>query len=93
MKPTLNSHEAVISAPPETPLDLISAEFDVNAGDIVVHFRDGKVARVSSSEFPELAKATAVDYQFLDGTRAGVTCLTDNVDFAVAACWWRRQAQ
>ncbi|MEL6384436.1 MAG: hypothetical protein AAFQ89_18665 [Cyanobacteria bacterium J06626_18] len=26
----------------------------------------------------------------LDGTRAGVTCITETIDFAVAAAWWRK---
>ena len=55
-------------------------------------FQDGRVARVATTEFEELATATAADYEHLDGTRSGVTCITDTVDFAVAASWCREQA-
>ena len=90
---TLTSHDAIISAPEAMPSDLLSATYDADTSEIVVHFRDGKIARLLTSEFEELAEATAADYQFLDGTRAGVTCLTETIDFAVAAAWWREQAQ
>lgn len=73
--------------------DLVSAIYDAHTQEIVVEFRDGKVARVLTSEFDELAIATTADYACLEGTRAGVTCLTERVDFAVAASWWRSQAQ
>ena len=92
MKTTLTSHDALVSAPGEQSSDLISAHYDADTGDIIVGFRDGKVARVPTTEFEELAEATADDYQFLDGTRAGVTCITERVDFAVAATWWRERA-
>ena len=90
---TLTSHDAIISAPEAMPSDLLSATYNADNSEIVVHFRDGKIARILTSEFEELAEATAADYQFLDGTRAGVTCLTETIDFAVAAAWWREQAQ
>ncbi|NEP15473.1 MAG: hypothetical protein F6J97_01065 [Leptolyngbya sp. SIO4C1] len=85
--------DAIASAPAALPSDLISASYDAETQQIVVRFRDGKAARVSISEFEELAEATAADYELLDGTRAGVTCITDNIDFAVAAAWWREQAE
>jgi hypothetical protein len=59
----------------------------------MVTFREDKVARVPTREFEELATATAAEYAFLDGTRAGVTCLTETIDFAVAADWWRSQTK
>lgn len=90
---TLTSHDAIISAPEAMPSDLLSATYDADTSEIVVHFRDGKIARALTSEFEELAEAAAADYQFLDGTRAGVTCITETIDFAVAAAWWREQAQ
>ncbi|PSN17548.1 hypothetical protein C7271_17185 [filamentous cyanobacterium CCP5] len=93
MKTTLTSHDAYIFAAEGTPLDLISARYDAEREEIVVSFRDGKVARVLTSEFEELAGATTADYKWLDGTRAGVTCLTETIDFAVAAAWWREQAE
>lgn len=93
MKTTLTSHDALISAPEAMPSDLLSATYDANTGEIIVSFRDGKVAQVLTSEFEELAQATAADYQMLDGTRAGVTCITETIDFAVAAAWWREQAE
>jgi hypothetical protein len=93
MKTTPFSQDALISSPPETSSDLISAIYDACTQEIVVEFRDGKVARVLTSEFDELAIATMADYEFLDATRAGVTCLTETVDFAVAASWWRKRAQ
>jgi hypothetical protein len=93
MKTSLKAHDAVIAAPEAMPSDLISASYDARTETIVVTFRDGKVARVATTEFEELAKATATDYQFLDGTRAGVTCITETVDFAVGAAWWREQAR
>ncbi|MEM9008476.1 MAG: hypothetical protein AAGE59_33820 [Cyanobacteria bacterium P01_F01_bin.86] len=92
MKTTLTSHDALISAPEATPSDLVAATYDPDTAEIVVSFRDGKVARVLASEFEELATATTADYQMLDGTRAGVTCITATIDFAVAAAWWREQA-
>ncbi|MFE4108395.1 hypothetical protein [Almyronema epifaneia] len=93
MKTILTSHDALISAPEATPSDLISAYYEADTDEIVVSFRDGKVTRISTSEFEELAEATAADYQLLDGTRAGVTCITETVDFAVAATWWRELAK
>ena len=93
MKTPLSSQDALISGPQAMPSDLISAVFDADQQKIVVRFRDGKIAQVPVSAFEELVGATVSDYEFLDGTRAGVTCLTENVDFAVAASWWRRQAQ
>lgn len=93
MKTTLTDHNAFVSAPDATPSDLISAHYEAETGDIVVSFRDGKVARVPTSEFEELAEATAPDYQCLEGTRAGVTCITETIDFAVAATWWRQQVE
>lgn len=93
MKTTLTSQDALISAPEAMPSDLISARYDADTEEIVVNFRDGKVARVLTSEFEELAEATVVDYQLIDGTRAGVTCITETIDFAVAAAWWREQAK
>lgn len=93
MKTSLTAADAIVSAPEAMPSDLISAGYDAETGEIVVTFRDGKVARVSTAEFEELAEATVADYQFLDGTRAGVTCITETVDFAVAAAWWREQAE
>ena len=86
------TYDAVISAPAPLPTDLVAASYDADTEEIVVIFRDDKVARVPTAEFEELATATAADYEFLDGTRAGVTCLTKTVDFAVAADWWRKQA-
>ena len=93
MKTILISQDALISAPEATPSDLISARYDADTGEIVVDFRDGKVARILTSEFEELAEATNADYKLLDGTRAGVTCITETIDFAVAATWWRKQAE
>ncbi len=86
------TYDAVISAPSPLPSDLTSARYDAETREIVVTFRDDKVARVPTHEFKELATATPNDYVFLDGTRAGVTCLTETIDFAVAADWWRSQA-
>ncbi len=86
------SDNIIVSAPETMPSDLISARYEVDTQTIVVRFRDGKVARVATTEFEELATATAADYEHLDGTRPGVTCITDTVDFAVAASWWRKQA-
>ncbi len=85
-------HDPVISAPSPLPSDLTAAHYDVETREIVVSFRDNRVARVPTREFEELATATPDDYAFLDGTRAGVTCLTESIDFAVAADWWRSQA-
>jgi hypothetical protein len=93
MKTTLTSHEALVSGPEALPSDLVSAHYEAETGEIIVGFRDGKVARVPTSEFEELAEATVADYGCLDGTRAGVTCITERVDFAVAATWWREQAR
>ena len=93
MKTTLTSHDALISAPEAMPSDLLAAHYDTATGEIVVSFRDGKVAQVLTSEFEELAAATPEDYQWLDGTCAGVTCITETVDFAVAADWWRERAK
>ena len=81
-----------LSPRPLRPEDLIAARYDADTDEIVVSFQDGKVARVPTIEFEELAIATADDYEHLDGTRSGVTCITDTVDFAVAASWWRQQA-
>jgi hypothetical protein len=86
------TYDAVISAPSSLPTDLTAAHYEAETREIVVTFRDGKVARVPTYEFEELATATAADYAFIDGTRAGVTCLTETIDFAVAADWWRSQA-
>ncbi len=86
------TYDAVISAPSPLPTDLTAARYDDETDEIVVTFQDGKTARVPTSEFEELSDATSADYEFLDGTRAGVTCLTETVDFAVAADWWRSQA-
>jgi len=86
------SFDAVISAPTPQPTDLTSAYYDTDTDEIVVTFRDDKVVRVPTQEFEELAHATAADYECLDGTRAGVTCITETVDFAVGADWWREQA-
>lgn len=86
---TLN--DAVVVAPGLRPDDLIAAHYDADTDEIVVSFQDGKVARVPTTEFEELATATATDYEHLDGTRSGVTCITDTIDFAVAASWWREQ--
>lgn len=85
-------HDAVIIAPELQPSDLIEAQYDAGTQEIVVSFQDGKVARVPTTEFEELAAATEADYEYLEGTRSGVTCITDDVDFAVAASWWRQQA-
>ncbi|MEL6130528.1 MAG: hypothetical protein AAFU84_10735 [Cyanobacteria bacterium J06633_23] len=85
-------HDAVVVAPDTRPEDLITANYDADTDEIVVSFQDGKVARVPTTEFEELADATAADYEYLDGTRSGVTCITDTVDFAVAASQWRKQA-
>ncbi|MFG6107186.1 hypothetical protein U2F10_33430 [Leptothoe sp. EHU-05/26/07-4] len=85
-------HDAVVVAPPVRPEDIIDAHYDADTREIVVSFQDGKIARVLTTEFEELAAATATDYEHLDGTRSGVTCITDTVDFAVAASWWRKQA-
>jgi hypothetical protein len=93
MKTTLNFHDALVSAPPEMPWNLISASFDAKTREIVANFSDGKVARVPSTEFDELATAAIADDEFLDATRAGVTCLAETVEFAVAASWWRKRAQ
>lgn len=93
MKTSLTAYDVTISAPEALPSDLISASYDADAEEIVVTFQDGKVARVPTAEFEELATATAADYQFLDGARAGVTCITETIDFAVAAAWWRKQAE
>ncbi|MEM9484119.1 MAG: hypothetical protein AAGA83_10560 [Cyanobacteria bacterium P01_F01_bin.116] len=82
-------HDAVVIAPATRPEDLIAACYDADTDEIVVSFQDGKIARVPTNEFEELAKATVTDYEHLDGTRSGVTCITDTVDFAVAASWWR----
>ena len=84
--------DAVVVAPSIRPEDITDAYYDADAGEIVVSFQDGKVARVLTAEFEELATATVADYENLDGTRSGVTCITDTVDFAVAASWWRKQA-
>ncbi|MEA5467215.1 hypothetical protein [Leptothoe sp. PORK10 BA2] len=84
-------HDAVIVAPAIRPEDLIAARYDADTDEIVVSFQDGKIARVLTTEFEELASATVADYEHLDGTRSGVTCITDTVDFAVAASWWREQ--
>ena len=84
-------HDAVVVAPDIRPDDLISAHYDAATDEIIVTFQNGKVARVPTSEFEELAAATATDYEHLDGTRSGVTCITDTIDFAVAASWWREQ--
>lgn len=81
----------LFSAPDPLPTDLIEARYDAKINEIVVTFRDNKVARIPVGEFEELAVATAVDYESLDGTRGGVACITENVDFAVAADWWRSQ--
>ncbi|MBE9060987.1 hypothetical protein [cf. Phormidesmis sp. LEGE 11477] len=86
------TYDAVISAPEALPSDLTSARYDAKTNEIVVTFKDNKVVRVPTSEFAELASATAADYEFLEGTRAGVTCLSKEIDFAVAADWWREQA-
>lgn len=85
-------HDAVVVAPDIRPEDLIAAHYDANTDEIVVSFQDGKVARIPTTEFEELATATVADYEYLDGTRSGVTCITDTVDFAVAASWWREHA-
>lgn len=85
------TYDAVISAPEALPSDLTGACYDAETNEIVVIFRDNKVVRVPTSEFSELAAATVADYEFLDGTRAGVTCLSETIDFAVAADWWREQ--
>lgn len=85
------TYDAVISAPEALPSDLTTARYDAETDEIVVTFRDNKVARVPAREFSELSTATAANYEFLDGTRAGVTCLTETIDFAVAADWWRQQ--
>ncbi len=85
------TYDAVISAPEPLPSDLTTARYDAETDEIVVTFRDDKVARVPAYEFSELSAATAADYEFLDGTRAGVTCLTETIDFAVSADWWRQQ--
>lgn len=66
---------SVVSAPEALPSNLISAHYDAATDEIVVSFQDGKVARVSTSEFEELANATNADYEHLDGTRSGVTCI------------------
>ncbi len=87
------TYDAVISAPDPLPTDLLTARYDAEKDEIVVTFRDDKVARIPTREFAELAAATAADYDFLDGTRAGVTCLTETIDLAVAADWWREQAK
>jgi hypothetical protein len=87
------TYDAVISAPSALPTDMTTARYDAEAHEIVVTFRDDKIACVPTREFEELATATAADYTFLDGTRAGVTCLTETIDFAVAADWWRSQAE
>jgi hypothetical protein len=93
MKTTLTTYDVLVSAPESMPSDLLAANYDATKGEIVVSFKDGKVARVPTKEFAELAEATAADYRLLDGTRAGVTCITEKVDFAVAADWWRERAQ
>ena len=85
-------HDAIIVAPDLRPEDLIGANYDAETDEIVVNFQDGKVVRVPTTEFEELTAATVADYEHLDGTRSGVTCITDTVDFAVAASWWREQA-
>lgn len=85
-------YDAVLSAPAPQSSDLISAHYDADTNEIVVTFRDHKTARVATQDFEELAAATLADYEQLDGTRAGVTCLTETIDFAVAASWWREQA-
>ncbi|MEO0351540.1 MAG: hypothetical protein AAF282_15980 [Cyanobacteria bacterium P01_A01_bin.15] len=82
-------HDAVVAAPPIRSDDLIAAHYDADTNEIVVSFQDEKVVRLPTSEFEELATATVADYEHLDGTRSGVTCITDTVDFAVAASWWR----
>ncbi|PZO19059.1 MAG: hypothetical protein DCF25_08955 [Leptolyngbya foveolarum] len=86
------AYDVVVSAPDPLPTDLIEARYDAKTNEIVVMFGDSKVARIPVGEFEELAVATAVDYESLDGTRAGVTCITEAVDFAVSADWWRSQA-
>lgn len=91
MTTTPLTYDAVLSAPDPRPTDLVSAHYDSDTDEIVATFRDSKIARVATQEFEELTNATLADYQYIDGTRAGVTCLTDNVDFAVAAEWWRQQ--
>lgn len=85
-------YDAVVSAPEPLPSDIMGARYDAEAREIVVTFRDKKIARVPTEEFGELSTATTADYELLDGSRAGVTCLTETIDFAVAADWWREQA-
>ncbi len=85
------TYDTVISAPEALPSDLTSARYDADTNEIVVTFQDDKVVRVPTCEFSELAEATVANYEFLDGTRAGVTCLSETINFAVAADWWREQ--
>lgn len=91
MQTPLTARDAVILGPDPSPIDPISAVYDPKTQEIVVHFGDGKVAKVQTNEFEELANAGIQDFECLDATRAGVTCITDTVDFAVAASWWRAQ--
>ena len=73
MKTALSSQEATISSPQAMSSDLTAASYDIHSREIVVNFRDGKIARIPTTEFDELATATTADYEFLEGTRAGVT--------------------
>ncbi len=62
-------------------------------GDLVVTFSDGKVARVPTTEIPELAKATESDYAHLDASASGVCLMNDTIDMAVGAQWFYDQAK
>ncbi|MEM9906424.1 MAG: hypothetical protein AAF921_15510 [Cyanobacteria bacterium P01_D01_bin.44] len=46
-----------------------------------------------TEELKIFADAITNEIRGLDGTRAGVACITETIDFAVAATWWRAQAK
>ena len=92
MTTTSLTYDAILSAPAPQSSDLISAHYDASTEEIVVIFWDNKTTRVATQNFEELAAATPTDYEQLDGTRAGVTYLTETIGFAVTASWWREQA-
>ena len=68
MNTSQDLHDAVVVASTIRSEDLIAAHYDADTDEIVVSFQDGKVARVLITEFEELASATTVDYEYLDGT-------------------------
>ena len=70
---------------PKTPVLVLNFEF---RAAILAMLGAVRGCMRSASTSHTASEATIADYQMLDGTRTGVTCISETIDFAVAATWY-----